>query len=100
MDELENAQPVVAEITQHVIPIILHTLQSDVVGEHTSFDYFYIDIYPILSPELYDSVWELADTLTFRARAIVPEMWPVYQKTYELFKSSAVDYLEGGSYFL
>lgn len=48
----------------------------------------------IPSLDLYDSVYELVDSLTFKLRAISPSMWKVFEITCELFKGEAIDYLE------
>lgn len=40
-------------------------------------------------------MYDLVDSLTFRMRAISPSMWPVLEHTYTLFKSEAVDFLDG-----
>lgn len=40
-------------------------------------------------------MYELVDSLTFKLRAISPNMWPVFELTYKLFKSDAVDFLDG-----
>lgn len=40
-------------------------------------------------------MYDLVDALTFKPRVISPNMWPVFEITYNLFKSDAVDYLEG-----
>lgn len=45
-------------------------------------------------------MYDLADSLTFSLRRIAPCMWPIYELTYKLFKSDAVDFLEGRWYFL
>lgn len=42
-------------------------------------------------------MYDLVDSLTFKTRAISPRMWPVFELTYKLFKSDAVDFLEGDS---
>ena len=47
--------------------------------------------------DLFDNMYELADSLTFKLRAIAPNMWPVFELTYKLFKSDAVDFLDGTS---
>ncbi|KAJ7046946.1 hypothetical protein C8F04DRAFT_1062248, partial [Mycena alexandri] len=39
-------------------------------------------------------MYELVDSLTFKLRAISPNLWPVFELTYNLFKSDAVDFLE------
>lgn len=45
--------------------------------------------------DLFDNVYELVDSLTYKLRTISPSMWPVFEITYKLFKSEAVDFLEG-----
>ena len=45
--------------------------------------------------DLFDNVYELVDNLTYKLRTISPSMWPVFELTYKLFKSEAVDFLEG-----
>lgn len=40
-------------------------------------------------------MYELVDSLTFKLRSIAPNMWPVFGLTYKLFKSDAVDFLDG-----
>jgi hypothetical protein len=42
-------------------------------------------------------MYDLVDSLTFKLRAISPNLWPVFELTYNLFKSDAVDFLEGAS---
>jgi hypothetical protein len=44
--------------------------------------------------DLYDNMYDLVDSLTFKTRAIAPQMWPVLELTYTLFKSDAVDFLD------
>lgn len=48
--------------------------------------------------DLFDNMYDLVDSLTFKLRSISPNMWPVFEITYKLFKSDAVDFLEGGWY--
>ena len=49
--------------------------------------------------DLLDNMYELVDSLTFKLRAIAPNMWPVFELTYKLFKSDAVDFLDGQPLF-
>ncbi|KIO25700.1 hypothetical protein M407DRAFT_8258 [Tulasnella calospora MUT 4182] len=74
-DETEEVDPRFLEIQELIIPIVTATLNSQVI-------------------ELYDQAWEFVDNLTFRSRKIVPNMWPIYKITYDLFKGSAIDYLD------
>lgn len=48
--------------------------------------------------DLFDNMFDLVDSLTFRTHSISPGMWPVFELTYDLFKSDAVDFLEGKEY--
>lgn len=59
-----------------IVPIIILTL------EHKLLD-------------LFDNMYDLVDSLTFKLRSISPSMWPVFELTYKLFKSDAVDFLDG-----
>lgn len=45
--------------------------------------------------DLFNNMYELVDSLTFKLRSIAPSMWPVFELTYTLFKREAVDFLEG-----
>jgi hypothetical protein len=45
--------------------------------------------------DLFDNMYELVDSLTFKSRSISPNMWPVFELTYELFRSDAIDFLDG-----
>jgi hypothetical protein len=45
--------------------------------------------------DLFDNMYDLVDSLTFKLHAISPSMWPVFELTYRLFKADAVDFLEG-----
>jgi hypothetical protein len=40
-------------------------------------------------------MYELVDSLTFKSRSISPNMWPVFELTYELFRTDAIDFLDG-----
>ena len=45
--------------------------------------------------DLFDNMYELVDSLTFKLASIAPNMWPVFELTYGLFKSDAIDFLDG-----
>ncbi|KAJ7069358.1 armadillo-type protein [Mycena amicta] len=72
---VDSSQEILAQVQEVIIPIILFTL------EHKFLD-------------LFDNMYELVDSLTFKLRAISPNLWPVFELTYKLFKSDAVDFLE------
>jgi hypothetical protein len=45
--------------------------------------------------DLFDNMYDLVDSLTFKSRTISPNMWRVFELTYELFRSDAIDFLDG-----
>ena len=45
--------------------------------------------------DLFDNMYDLIDSLTIKLRVISPTMWPVFELTYKLFKSDAIDFLDG-----
>ena len=45
--------------------------------------------------DLFDSVYDLVDIITFSLRQISQPMWHVFELTYKLFKTDAIDFLEG-----
>ncbi|KAJ3557178.1 hypothetical protein NM688_g1613 [Phlebia brevispora] len=72
---VDSSPEILAQVQEIVIPIILLTLEGKLL-------------------DLFDNMFELADVLTFKMRAISPTMWPVFELTYKLFKSDAVDFLD------
>lgn len=45
--------------------------------------------------DLFNNMYELVDSLTYKLRSVSPSMWRVFELTYTLFKGDAVDFLEG-----
>ncbi|KAF9257153.1 ARM repeat-containing protein [Marasmius fiardii PR-910] len=72
---VENAPEILKEIQEIIIPIVVFTLENRLL-------------------DLFDNMYDLIDSLTFKLRTISPNMWPVFEITYKLFKSDAVDFLE------
>ncbi|KAF9516474.1 hypothetical protein BS47DRAFT_1340813 [Hydnum rufescens UP504] len=75
IDTLENPKEVVFHVQELVIPIIILTMERQVI-------------------ELFDSMFALVDSFTFTLRQISPSMWNVFEQMYKLFKSVAIDYLD------
>ena len=48
--------------------------------------------------DLFDNMYDLVDSLTFKTHQISPNMWPIFEITYTLFKSDAIDFLDGASF--
>jgi hypothetical protein len=48
--------------------------------------------------DLFDNVYELVDSLTFKSRSISPNMWRIFELTYELFRTDAIDFLDGNEF--
>lgn len=75
VSSIDNSPEILAQVQEVIIPIIVFTL------EHKLLD-------------LLDNMYDLVDSLTFKLRMISPTMWPVFELTYKLFKSDAIDFLE------
>ncbi|KAG6900147.1 hypothetical protein C0993_002296 [Termitomyces sp. T159_Od127] len=75
ISSIENSVEILAQVQEVVIPIILFTLENKLL-------------------DLFDNMYELVDSLTFRLRSIAPNMWPIFEQTYKLFKSDAIDFLD------
>ncbi|KIP02790.1 hypothetical protein PHLGIDRAFT_95597 [Phlebiopsis gigantea 11061_1 CR5-6] len=72
---VDSSPEILAQVQEIVIPIITLTLENKLL-------------------DLFDNMYELVDSLTFKLRTIAPSMWPVFELTYKLFKSDAVDFLD------
>ncbi|KAF9013048.1 armadillo-type protein [Cyathus striatus] len=75
VSSIEGAPEILSQVQEVIIPVITFTL------EHKLLD-------------LFDNMYELVDSLTYKLRSISPNMWPVFEQTYKLFKNDAVDFLE------
>ncbi|KAF5377980.1 hypothetical protein D9615_006718 [Tricholomella constricta] len=75
ISSVDSSPEILVQIQEVIIPIILFTLENKVL-------------------DLFDNVYDLVDSLTFKLRSIAPSMWPIFEQTYKLFKSDAVDFLE------
>ena len=69
---------ILAQVQEIVIPIVKLTLEAKLL-------------------DLFDNMYDLVDALTFKLRSISPNMWPIFELTYKLFKSDAVDFLDGAN---
>ncbi|KAJ7364882.1 armadillo-type protein [Mycena albidolilacea] len=72
---IDSSPEILAQVQEVIIPIISFTLKNKIL-------------------DLFDNMYDLVDSLTFKLRAISPNLWPVFELTYNLFKSDAVDFLE------
>ncbi|KAL4081168.1 armadillo-type protein [Scleroderma citrinum] len=72
---IESSPDTLKQVQEVIIPIIRFTLENKLL-------------------DLFDNMFDLIDSLTFRTHSISPNMWPVFELTYGLFKSDAVDFLE------
>jgi hypothetical protein len=90
---------VVIHVQEIVIQIINVTLEKQVIGEYINDGPCHLfPAYCILVLDLFDAMFSLVDIFTFTLRTITPSMWPVFEIMYKLFKSTAIDYLDGGCY--
>ncbi|KAG2092266.1 armadillo-type protein [Suillus cothurnatus] len=72
---IDSSPEILSQVQEVIIPIIRFTLENKLI-------------------DLFDNMYDLVDALTFRLHAISPNMWPVFELTYDLFKSDAVDFLD------
>ncbi|KAH9999685.1 armadillo-type protein [Russula compacta] len=75
VSSIDSSPEILAQVQEVIIPIIRHTLENKVL-------------------DLFDNMYELVDSLTFKSRSISPNMWPVFELTYELFRTDAIDFLD------
>ncbi|KAH7915448.1 armadillo-type protein [Hygrophoropsis aurantiaca] len=75
ISSIESSPEILSQVQEVIIPIIKFTL------EHKLLD-------------LFDNMYELVDSITFRTHSVSPNMWPIFELTYDLFKSDAVDFLD------
>ncbi len=78
VNAVDSSPEILAQIQEIIIPIVKLTLEAKLL-------------------DLFDNMYDLVDALTFKLRSISPNMWPVFELTYKLFKSDAVDFLDGTS---
>ncbi|KAI0754790.1 ARM repeat-containing protein [Daedaleopsis nitida] len=75
VNAVDSSPEILAQIQEIIIPIVVLTLEAKLL-------------------DLFDNMYDLVDALTFKLRSISPNMWPVFELTYKLFKSDAVDFLD------
>ncbi|TBU59052.1 ARM repeat-containing protein [Dichomitus squalens] len=75
VNAVDSNPEILAQVQEIIIPIVVLTLDAKLL-------------------DLFDNMYDLVDVLTFKTRSISPNMWPVFELTYKLFKSDAVDFLD------
>ncbi|KAG8214391.1 armadillo-type protein [Butyriboletus roseoflavus] len=75
VSSVDSNKEILRQVQEVIIPIIRFTLENKLI-------------------DLFDNIYELVDSLTFKLASISPNMWPVFELTYGLFKSDAVDFLD------
>ncbi|THH18363.1 hypothetical protein EW146_g2600 [Bondarzewia mesenterica] len=75
VSSVDSSPEILVQVQEVVIPIITFTLENKML-------------------DLFDNMYELVDNLTFKTHEISPKMWPIFELTYALFKSDAVDFLD------
>ncbi len=78
VNAVDSSPEILAQIQEIIIPIVVLTLENKLL-------------------DLLDNMYDLVDALTYKLRSISPNMWPVFELTYKLFKADAVDFLDGES---
>ncbi|CAE6534492.1 unnamed protein product [Rhizoctonia solani] len=72
---MEASKETLVQLQEILAPMILATL------EHQALD-------------LFESIFDIMDTLTFSLRQIPPSLWAVFEAMYKSFKGPSVDYLD------
>lgn len=93
VSSIDNSPEILAQVQEVIIPIIVFTLEHKLLGQRSLFLLLMHRTDERL--DLLDNMYDLVDSLTFKLRMISPTMWPVFELTYKLFKSDAIDFLEG-----
>ncbi|PPQ95282.1 hypothetical protein CVT26_014856 [Gymnopilus dilepis] len=75
ISSIDSSPEILSQIQEIVVPIIVFTLENRLL-------------------DLFDNMYELVDSLTYKLKSISPSMWPIFELTYRLFKHEAVDFLE------
>lgn len=95
VSSIDSSPEILAQVQEVIIPIIRNTLENKVLGtwpKHKTPT----AAFPLTTlKDLFDNVYELVDSLTFKTRSISPNMWPVFELTYDLFRTDAIDFLDG-----
>ncbi|THH06885.1 hypothetical protein EW145_g3782 [Phellinidium pouzarii] len=75
VSSVDTAKDILAQVEEIIVPVITYTLENKQI-------------------DLFDNMYDLVDALTFNMRRISPAMWQVFELTYKLFKTDAIDFLE------
>ena len=91
---------ILGQVQEVVIPVICWAMENKLIREYSDDGrgFWSCCLVDPRSSDLFDSMYELIDNLTFKLASISPNMWPMFEMTYALFKSDAVDFLEGECY--
>ncbi|KAL6303891.1 ARM repeat-containing protein [Sparassis latifolia] len=75
VDAVDSSPEILAQVQEIIIPIIVLTLENKLL-------------------DLFDNMYELVDSFTYKLRSVSPSMWPVFELTYKTFKAEAIDFLD------
>ncbi|KAI0786127.1 ARM repeat-containing protein [Abortiporus biennis] len=75
VSSVDSSVEILSQVQEIIIPVVMLTLELKIL-------------------DLFDNVYDLVDSLTFKLRSISPNMWPIYEASYKLFKADAIDFLE------
>ncbi|KAJ6552930.1 armadillo-type protein [Mycena capillaripes] len=71
---IKSAPEILAQVQEIILPVIDFTLKRKIFV-------------------LFDSMYNFIDSLTSNSPTISPDLWPLFELTYSLFKSDAADFL-------
>lgn len=89
---VDTSPEILAQVQEVIIPIIVFTLEKELMGMSVqSLEILYLS----QVTDLFDNMYDLVDSLTFKLRRISPSMWQVFELTYKALQSHAINWMEG-----
>lgn len=72
---VETSPEILTQVQDVIVPIVVFTLEKQLI-------------------DLFDNVYELIDSTTFKLRKISPNLWQIYELTYKALKTHAINWIE------
>jgi hypothetical protein len=98
ISSIDSSPEILAQVQEVIIPIIQETLEKKVLGTWSEHEAWCATCSLMMAKDLFDNVYELVDSLTFKSRSISPNMWRVFELTCTLFQTDAIDFLDGNEF--
>ena len=91
---VETSPEILAQVQDVISPIVVFTLEKQLIGD-ISPPKIARDPTNIIVLDLFDNVYELIDSTTFKLRRISPNLWQIFELTYKALKTHAINWIEG-----